>query len=71
MTTINFVGDSPCVGSTHIGVWMIALMTAEGLTPEAITQQYPLLTVEDVAAALQYAADHQADIEAEIIANME
>ena len=41
-------------------VSMILDNLAEGLTPEAVAEEYPPLTVEDVQAAVAYAAEHPA-----------
>ena len=49
-------GD-PCVKGTRIPVAMIVGSLADGMTPEEIRQAYPQLTVEDIQAALAYAAD--------------
>jgi uncharacterized protein (DUF433 family) len=49
-------GD-PCVKGTRIPVAMIVGSLADGMTPEEIQQAYPQLTVEDIQAALAYAAD--------------
>ena len=48
-------GD-PCIKGTRIPVAMIVGSLADGMTPEAIQEAYPQLTVEDIQAALAYAA---------------
>ena len=48
-------GD-PCIKGTRIPVAMIVGSLADGITLEEIQEAYPQLTVEDVQAALAYAA---------------
>ncbi|HZR99510.1 MAG TPA: DUF433 domain-containing protein [Chloroflexota bacterium] len=45
-----------CIAGTRVLVSVILDNLAEGLTPEEIAQEYPPLTVDDVRAALGYAA---------------
>ncbi len=49
-------GD-PCIKGTRIPVAMIVGSLADGMTSEEIRGAYPQLTVEDIRAALAYAAD--------------
>ncbi|MCP5004042.1 MAG: DUF433 domain-containing protein [Planctomycetes bacterium] len=46
-----------CIKGTRIPISMIVGSFADGMTPEEIQQEYPQLTLEDVYAALSYAAD--------------
>ena len=46
----------PCIKGTRIMVAVVLDNLAEGLSPEAIAAEYPPLTVEDVRAAIGYAA---------------
>lgn len=46
----------PCIIGTRITVSIILDNLAEGLTPEEIAEEYPPLVVEDVRAAIAYAA---------------
>jgi len=46
-----------CIKGTRIMVSVILDNLAEGLTPEEIVAEYPLLTLEDVRAAIAYAAE--------------
>ncbi|RPI41290.1 MAG: DUF433 domain-containing protein [Betaproteobacteria bacterium] len=46
----------PCVKGTRIMVAVILDNLAEGATPEEIVAEYPPLTLEDVRAAIAYAA---------------
>ncbi|HID87875.1 MAG TPA: DUF433 domain-containing protein [Anaerolineae bacterium] len=47
----------PCIRGTRIMVTVILDNLAEGLSPEEIVAEYPPLTVEDVQAAIAYAAE--------------
>ncbi len=47
----------PCIRGTRIPVTLIIGSLAEGMTAEEIMQSYPQLTIEDVRAALAYAAE--------------
>ena len=49
-------GD-PCIKGTRIPVAVIVGSLADGMTPEEIREAYPQLTVEDIQAALAYAAE--------------
>lgn len=46
----------PCIRGTRIMVTVILDNLAEGMTPEEIVAEYPPLTIEDVRAAIAYAA---------------
>jgi uncharacterized protein (DUF433 family) len=46
----------PCIAGTRIMVSVVLDNLAEGRTPEEIAEEYPPLTVDDVRAALGYAA---------------
>jgi uncharacterized protein (DUF433 family) len=46
----------PCIHGTRIMVSVILDNLAEGLTPQEIVAEYPPLTLEDVRAAISYAA---------------
>ena len=46
----------PCIKGTRIMVSVILDNLADGLTPEDIVREYPPLTLDDVRAALAYAA---------------
>lgn len=47
----------PCIRGTRIYIAIILDALAEGATPEQIIDDYPSLTVEDIRAALAYAAE--------------
>ncbi len=46
-----------CIKGTRIPISMIVGSFADGMTPEGIQQEYSQLTLEDIYAALSYAAD--------------
>ena len=49
-------GD-PCIKGTRIPVAMIVGSLADGMTRGEIQEAYPQLTMEDIQAALAYAAE--------------
>ena len=46
----------PCIRGTRIMVSVVLDNLAEGLSPEEIVAEYPPVTLEDVRAAISYAA---------------
>jgi uncharacterized protein (DUF433 family) len=46
----------PCIRGTRIMLTVILDNLAEGMSPEEIVAEYPPLTLEDVWAAMAYAA---------------
>jgi len=50
-------GGKPCIRGTRVYVATILDGLAEGLTQQEILQHYPQLTVDDIHAALAYAAE--------------
>jgi uncharacterized protein (DUF433 family) len=52
----NICHGKPCIRGTRIMVTVILDNLAEGLSPEEIVAEYTPLTVEDVQAAIAYAA---------------
>jgi len=46
----------PCIRGTRIMVSVVLDNLADGLTPEEIVADYPPITLEDVRAAVAYAA---------------
>jgi uncharacterized protein (DUF433 family) len=46
-----------CIRGTRIMVSVVLDNLAEGRTPQQITRDYPPLTIEDVEAAIAYAAE--------------
>lgn len=53
----NICAGKPCIRGTRIYIAIILDGLAEGLTPEQIIDHYPQLTLEDIRAALAYAAE--------------
>ena len=47
----------PCIKGTRVAVSVIVGSIAEGFTPERIIESWPQLTVEDIQAALKFAAE--------------
>ena len=50
-------GGRPCIRGTRIDVAVVLSSLAQGLTPAQIVVEYPALTLDDVNAALAYAAE--------------
>ncbi len=55
-TNAQVCHGKPCIRGTRIMVSVILDNLADGLTAEEIVREYPPLAVEDVRAALAYAA---------------
>lgn len=53
----NICAGKPCIRGTRIYIAIILDALAEGLTPEEIIDHYPQLALEDIRAALAYAAE--------------
>lgn len=51
------MGGTPCIRSLRIPVATVVGMLAENMTIEEILRTYPDLEVEDISAALRYAAE--------------
>ena len=49
-------GD-PCIKGTRVPVSVIAASIADGDSPEQLLAAYPQLTVDDIRAALKFAAE--------------
>ncbi len=50
-------GGRPCIRGTRIDIAIVLDGLAEGLTPEQLIDHYPQLTLDDIHAALAYAAE--------------
>ena len=50
-------GGKPCIRGTRIYIAIILDALAEGLSPEAIIDHYPSVTIDDIRAAVAYAAE--------------
>ena len=53
---ITVMGGKACIAGTRITVGMILMQISEGISIDDLLAEYPLLTVEDFAEALRYAA---------------
>jgi uncharacterized protein (DUF433 family) len=54
----------PIIRGTRVPVYLIVEFVDNGVTPEQIVADYPDLTLEDIAAALDFAAREEARTEA-------
>jgi len=61
-------GGKPCIRGLRITVSDVLEYLAAGMSPEQIVKEHPDLTVEDIRAALYYAADLQRKLTAGILA---
>lgn len=52
-------GGKPCIRGMRITVFDVLDCLANGMTTEAILDDYPYLTVEDIQACLRFAADRE------------
>ena len=50
-------GGKPCIRGTRIFIAIVLDALAEGLTAEQILDHYPSLQIEDIRAAVAYAAE--------------
>ena len=57
VSTPETLAGEPRVAGTRVHVSVLLDNLAAGLTPEEIVDEYPSVTVEDVRAAIAYAAD--------------
>jgi uncharacterized protein (DUF433 family) len=55
--TPGVCAGKPCIRGTRIYIAILLDALAEGLTPEKIVAEYPPLTIDDIRAAVAYAAD--------------
>jgi uncharacterized protein (DUF433 family) len=53
----DICGGKPCIRDTRIPIAVILDGLAEGLNPEQLMDHYPQLVLDDIHAALAYAAD--------------
>ena len=53
----NVCSGQPCIRGTRVYIAIILDGLAEGLTPEQVLDHYPHLTLDDIHAALAYAAE--------------
>jgi uncharacterized protein (DUF433 family) len=53
----NVCAGKPCIKGTRIYIAIILDALAEGLTPDEVIDHYPHLEIDDIKAALAYAAE--------------
>jgi len=59
----NIMGGKPCIRGLRMTVGTIIGLLASGLTTDEILKMYPYLALEDILAALSYAAWRSEEIE--------
>ena len=52
-------GGKPCIRNMRITVYDVLGWMAEGMTRSSILEEYPELTLEDIQACLQFAANRE------------
>ena len=57
VATPDTLSGAPRIAGTRVHVSVILDNLAAGLTPQEVVDEYPSVTVEDVRAAIAYAAD--------------
>lgn len=57
----NVMAGKPCIKGTRVPVEKILRELGDGLSYEEIVREYPRLTVEDIRAALSFAALYMGD----------
>lgn len=57
VSTADTLGGAPRIAGTRVHVSVILDNLAAGLTPKEIVDEYPTVTLDDVRAAIAYAAD--------------
>ncbi len=55
-------GGKPCIRGMRITVYDILTWLASGMSTDKIVEEYPELQVEDIFAALSFAADRERSI---------
>ena len=55
-------GGKPCVRGMRITVYDILSWLASGMSTDEIIEEYPELNIEDIFAALSFAADRERSI---------
>jgi uncharacterized protein (DUF433 family) len=55
-------GGKPCIRNMRITVYDILSWLASGMSQEEIITDFPELTKEDIAAALQFAAERENNV---------
>lgn len=55
-------GGKPCIRGMRITVYDVLSYLAAGMTEQAILEDFPYLTAEDIRACLSYAADRERQV---------
>ena len=53
---INIMGGKPCIKGTRVTVGMILAQLSEGQSIDALLDDFPYLSREDILSALEYGA---------------
>jgi uncharacterized protein (DUF433 family) len=62
----GYCGGKATIDDTRVRVNNVAWLAKQGLTPQAVVEHYPDLTLPQVHAALLYYYENKAEIEAEL-----
>jgi uncharacterized protein (DUF433 family) len=57
----EIMGGKPVIRGTRVPVETVLRKLGAGLTPEAVVQDHPRLSLDDIRAAQAFAADYLAD----------
>jgi len=57
----DIMGGKPVIRGTRVPVEVVLRKLGAGMAPEAILEDHPRLTIEDIQAAQAFAADYLAD----------
>jgi uncharacterized protein (DUF433 family) len=57
----EIMGGKPVIRGTRVPVETVLRKLGAGLTPEAVLQDHPRLSLDDIRAAQAFAADYLAD----------
>ena len=52
-------GGRPCIRGLRISVYDVLSMLSNGMSQDEVLEDFPELTLEDIMAALAYAADRE------------
>jgi uncharacterized protein (DUF433 family) len=67
--TPDVCGGDACIRDTRIMVWLLVTLASQGMTDTELLENYPELTLADLAAAREYARLHPHEIAAAAAAN--
>jgi uncharacterized protein (DUF433 family) len=65
----DVMGGVPCITRTRIPVWLLEQSRRLGTSEADLLNDYPTLTVQDLANAWNFVRSHRTEIESEIEAN--